>query len=50
MDFTYIITGIGTIGMLIAMCSIPALLVGGYATHVGEKNKQKEQPFGRRQQ
>lgn len=47
MDFTYIILATGTIGMLIAMCSIPALLVGGYAVHVGEKNKQ--QPCGRRQ-
>ena len=38
---TTIITGIGAIGMLLVMCSIPALIAGGIVANHGKKNEDK---------
>ena len=36
-----VITGIGAIGMLLVMCSIPALIAGGIIANYGQKNEDK---------
>jgi len=38
---TTIITGIGAIGMLLVMCSIPALIAGGIVANHSQKNEDK---------
>ena len=37
-----IITAIGALAILIGMCSIPALLVGGVVAHHGQNNKKQD--------
>jgi len=35
-----VITGIGAIGMLLVMCSIPALIAGGIVANHGQKKNE----------
>ncbi len=37
-----VITGIGAIGMLLVMCSIPALIAGGIVANLSQKNDNQQ--------